>query len=277
MLLDVRITDFDTLKLPVTSEEVADYKARHTPALDDIQTYLCGKDNLLDADRIAERLFSVTPADVFLSHAHLDQDAVVALAVRLERLGLKVFVDSCVWGDVYALLLEVDKAHAAVEGKEDLFHYTQVTRNAASVYMILGVALQRMIDQSELLLFLDSPAVRVEDYVEGEDYIGSPWIFAELMFAQMVARRPRGGLGLEQFTEAVAKAEPGVGPVMRYRLPVSRHVMAAGKLRELMESAGIAQHLSRKLKVPCGGTDFLNAFYRALDLSEGELALLGWA
>jgi len=206
MLMDVRITDFDELRLRVTQDELDAYKARNTPELDDITDYLSGKDNLLDADAIAARLFAVEKADVFLSHAHRDHDAVVALAVTLEKLGLNVFVDACVWGDVYALLLKVDQARAELPLQPGLFDYTRATRNAANMYMILNVALQRMIDQSELLLFLDSNAVRVQDYVEGEAYIGSPWIFAELMFAQMVARRPRlTGTGIENLREVFAK------------------------------------------------------------------------
>lgn len=279
MLLDVKITDFDSLHLQVDRAELDAYKARNTPKLDDITEYLSGKDSLLDAEAIAAHLFAVEPAHVFLSHTHRDHDAVVALAVTLEKLGLKVFVDSCVWGDVYALLLKVDQARAAIEGQADSFYYTRATRNAANMYMILNVALQRMIDQSELLLFLDSKAVRVQDYVEGEDYIGSPWIFSELMFAQMVARRPRlTGTGMEALSEVLAKDEAdATAPTVRYRLPESSHSMPATTLRRLISAAELANRLTIKFRLRCGKQDFLKDFYEALPLRAAERELLGWS
>jgi hypothetical protein len=279
MLLDVRITDFDDLRLQVTQDEVNAYKARNTPELDDITDYLSGKDSLLDADAIAARLFAVEKADVFLSHAHRDHDAVVALAVTLEKLGLKVFVDACVWGDVYALLLKVDQARAAIPLQPGLFDYTRTTRNAANMYMILNVALQRMIDQSELLLFLDSKAVRIQDYVEGEAYIGSPWIFAELMFAQMVARRPRvTGIGTENLSEVFAKDDSrATAPMVRYRLPESSYTMPAATLNRLISNATFAATLSRRFNLPSSGHDFLDRVYQALPLRAAERELLGWS
>lgn len=279
MLLDVRITDFDDLRLRVTQNELDAYKARNTPELDDITDYLSGKDNLLDADAIAARLFAVEKADVFLSHAHRDHDAVVALAVTLEKLGLKVFVDACVWGDVYALLLKVDQARAEFPLQPGLFDYTRATRNAANMYMILNVALQRMIDQSELLLFLDSKAVRVQDYVEGEAYIGSPWIFAELMFAQMVARRPRlTGAGIEHLREVFAKDDSdATAPMVRYRLPESSHTMPAATLNRLISSATFAASLATRFNLRSSGYDFLDHFYQALPLRAAERELLGWS
>lgn len=278
MLMDVRITDFDELRLRVTQDELDAYKARNTPELDDITDYLSGKDNLLDADAIAARLFAVEKADVFLSHAHRDHDAVVTLAVTLEKLGLKVFVDACVWGDVYALLLKVDQARAELPLQPGLFDYTRATRNAANMYMILNVALQRMIDQSELLLFLDSNAVRVQDYVEGEAYIGSPWIFAELMFAQMVARRPRlTGTGIENLREVFAKDDrDATAPMVRYRLPESSHTMPAATLNRLISSATFAATLATRFNLRSSGYDFLDHFYQALPLRAAERELLGW-
>lgn len=279
MLLDVRITDFDALRLQVSQPELDAYRARNTPELDDLTAYLSGEDNLLDAQAIAAHLFATEPVDVFLSHAHADHDAVVALAVTLERLGLRVFVDACVWGDVYALLLKVDQARAGIPGEPGVFNYTRATRNAANMYMILSVALQRMIDQSELLLFLDSSAVRVQDYVEGEAYIGSPWIFAELMFAQMVARRPRlSGIGTENLSEALARNEAGAtAPMVRYRLPESSHTMPSATLKRLISSATFAATLATRFRLRSSSYDFLDQFYRELPLSAAERELLGWA
>lgn len=35
--------------------------------------------------------------DVFISHSHADEDEAIRIALSMEKIGLKAFVDSCVW------------------------------------------------------------------------------------------------------------------------------------------------------------------------------------
>ncbi|WP_313247090.1 hypothetical protein [Stenotrophomonas rhizophila] len=104
MHLDARITNFDALGIHADRSAIDTFKSRSKHRLVKIKEYILNDENLIDADAIAKDLFPTEKADVFLSHTHQDHDAVVALAVQLQNLGLKVFVDSCVWGDVYTLL-----------------------------------------------------------------------------------------------------------------------------------------------------------------------------
>lgn len=276
MLLDARITHFDALAIDVDRSAIDAFKSRNTHRLVKIKDYILNDDNLIDADTIAKDLFPTEEADVFLSHTRQDHDAVVALAVHLESLGLKVFVDSCVWGDVYALLHDVDKVRSIMPNKANTYYYERVLRTAASMYMILNVALQRMIDQSEVLLFLDSKAVRIKDYVAGRDYIGSPWIFSELMFAQMVRRRPRKTASLESITEVVAKTmDSALPPTARFSLPGSSYAMAAADLWQVIDDVRVPAAAA----IADGAPDrdiFLNAFYRKLKPGAFERGLLGW-
>lgn len=159
MLLDVKIKNFGGTLPQVSEDAVAAFKRHGKDRLADLTRYLKGKENLLDAATIEEHLFKVEDADVFLSHAHRDHDQVVRLAVALQDLGLKVFVDSCVWGDAYRLLNAVDEMYSVDTSKTNTYFYGKVTRTAANVYMILNVALQRMIDRCELFLFL-KPTLR---------------------------------------------------------------------------------------------------------------------
>lgn len=279
MLLDVKITGFDALSFDVDDSAIDAFKARNKGLTTDITDYLAGADNMLDAESIAGHLFPVQHADVFLSHTHQDHDAVVKLAVTLERLGMKVFVDSCIWGDVYDLLLKVDKARSPIPGKPNTYYYERTVRTAANMYMILNVALQRMIHNTELLMFLESKAVRVEDYVEGKAYIGSPWIFSELMFARMVKRRarPTPAKGLENFKEAVARtADAAPAPLVRYRLPESAHTMAASDLCTLMANASPQATLARMMGTTPDKNVFLDAFYTSLPVTAAERRLLRW-
>lgn len=276
MLLDSRISDFDKHLFEADASRIDAFKNRNKQRLVAIKDYILNDDNLIDADAIAKDLFPTEEADVFLSHTHQNHDAVVALAVKLEGLGLKVFVDSCVWGDVYALLHEVDQIRSIIQGETRRYHYERTVRTSANMYMILNVALQRMMDQSELLLFLDTKAARVEDYVNGEAYIGSPWIFSELMFAQMVRRKPRETASMEALTEAVAKTMDGVTPpTARFSLPSSSYVMSAANLAQVMDDVTVPAAAAIYDGEP-DPTIFLDAFYHKLNIGPFERGLLGW-
>lgn len=276
MLLDAKITDFDTQTFSADVRAMEEFKSRNKDRLVQIKDYILNDDNLIDADAIARDLFPTENADVFLSHTRQNHDAVVALAVQLEGLGLRVFVDSCVWGDVYALLLEVDKIRSIIPDRPNIYYYERVVRTAANMYMILNVALQRMIDQSELLLFLDTKAVRVDDYVEGREYIGSPWIFSELMFAQMVRRRAREKVSFEHFTEALAKTmDSALPPTARFSMPDSSYVMSAADLSEVIDAVRVPAAVAKVNGTPNPNL-FLDAFYRKLGPGPFERGLLGW-
>jgi len=265
MHLDARITNFDALGIHADRSAIDTFKSRSKHRLVKIKEYILNDENLIDADAIAKDLFPTEKADVFLSHTHQDHDAVVALAVQLQNLGLRVFVDSCVWGDVYTLLQDVDKIRSIIPNKPNTYYYERVTRTAASMYMILNVALQRMIDQTELLLFLDSKAVRIDDYVEGRDYIGSPWISSELMFAQMVRRRPRDVASLESVAETVGRTmDSALPPTARFSLPESSYAMAATDLWQVIDDVRIPAAAAIVEGKP-DGTIFLDAFYGKLE------------
>lgn len=47
---------------------------------------------ILNATEIQKHLFPEVKADIFLSHAHADEDKVISLAVSLENMGFKVLL-----------------------------------------------------------------------------------------------------------------------------------------------------------------------------------------
>lgn len=271
MLLDVKIKNFASPPMTVDAAAVADFRMRSIKPLIDLGSYLKGKDNLLDAETVQQHLFPTVKADVFLSHASGDSQQVMQLAVMLERLGLKVFVDSCVWGNVYDLLEEVDDEFSIKDWTPRLYHYRKVTRTTANVYMILNAALQRMIDGCELFLYLDTDAVRIKDYMNNSDYIGSPWVFSELMFARTVARRPRPRPALEALKERTALAKTHDG-IARFRAPESSHELEWKVLeRAIADNTGLPTSSRWFDHAP-----FLDHLYRKLPLSDHERYLLGW-
>jgi len=272
MLLDLTIRNFAVPPMDVDAAAVAAFERRGKQPLVDLGAYLQGEDNLLDADTVQQQLFPTVHADVFLSHASGDRQQVMQLAVALERLGLTVFVDSCVWGNVYALLQEVDDRFSARGSAPGTYHYHyhRLTRTTASVYMILNAALQRMIDGCELFLYLETDAVRVADYVGDTRYIGSPWVFAELMFARHVARRGRVRPSLEAFKgHAPVQTFDGVA---RFRTPASSHALEWDVLLRAMADMSNFPPSAYWQDAPV----FLDHLYRKLPLSDAEKALLGW-
>lgn len=111
------------------------------------------------------------------------------MAIALEKLGLSVFIDSCAWGYVGDLLKKIDNDHCWNEDKK-LYSYELRNQSTAHVYTILHLALQRMIDSSELLLFLSTnESIPLSDYISSAQKTYSPWISSELMFSSLVRRK----------------------------------------------------------------------------------------
>lgn len=273
MLLDVTIKNFALPPMPVDEAAVAAFEQRARQDLMALGCYLKDKDNLLDAAAMQEQLFPAVKPDVFLCHAAGDRQQVMQLAVSLEGFGLEVFVDSCVWGNAYPLLNEIDDHFSRRSDVPGSYRYSKVTRTAASLHMILNAALQRMIDGCELFLHLDTGSVRIEDYVQGGQHIGAPWALSECLFARQVARRGRPRLSLDAFRERnAARPEASSERSVRFRAPGSSHVLEWAVLeREIEDIRGLPSSTRWQ-----EGPWFLDHLYGKLRLSDHEKDLLGW-
>lgn len=185
MFADVCVNNFSgNLLEDVSSYAVDAYKKRNQNIFVNLEEYLLDEGNIFSADKIIEKLFPQIDVDIFLSHSHSDQDEVIKLAVKLEELGLKVFVDSCYWGYVSDLQKNIDLKYSRENG--DLI-YEKVIRTAASIKMILSSALHRMIDQTEAFIFINTPhSINIEDGLGANPTTSSAWIFSELYFVSRV-------------------------------------------------------------------------------------------
>jgi len=191
MYLSAEVTDFENFNPTdyISNREVEEYKANKKEVLDDLKDYLLVDGNSLDGNEIQNHLFPEADVDIFLSHSHGDENAVIKLAILLERKGLKVFIDSCVWGNAFELLEVIDKKYCR-NSDDSAYDYYKRNYSTSHVYMMLNTALHKMIDKCEVFLFLGTPnSTSVKNGIENKKSLKSPWIFSELAFVQHVQRK----------------------------------------------------------------------------------------
>jgi len=148
------------------------------------------KQALIDGTKLQEEWFPSWSYDsrfqVFISHAHKDEETVKKLAGFLKyKCGLNTFIDSLYWGYVGSLQKELDEYYSKVY-REGRYTYDYETRNfvAANVHIMLSMALMKMMDACECLIFVDSD--NSLKYAKGQTSTPSPWIYEEMGFSRML-------------------------------------------------------------------------------------------
>ncbi|MGE8327912.1 hypothetical protein [Pseudomonas urmiensis] len=176
---------------PVDFTKVRAYKDANQKRIDGLAQLMID-DDTFDASLILKSLFPTVNADIFLSHSSKDTNEAIQIALELqEKCGLNVFVDSCIWGSIYDLLKAVDNKYCRREGQTN-YDYDYRNRTTAHMHMILTTALQRMIDQTDTIIFMNTDhSISLKHSVNEEKKTLSPWIHMELNFSTLVRRRPR--------------------------------------------------------------------------------------
>lgn len=114
-------------------------------------------DGSLSGTEIMENWFPTVDADVFLSHSHKDEKLALTVAGLLkEKLNLNVFIDSIVWGYSERLLKNIDDKYCRNDG-EKTYSYDKRNYTTSHVNLMLSNALNKMIDNCECIIFLNSP------------------------------------------------------------------------------------------------------------------------
>ncbi len=267
MLLKLRVLDFTDAALKVDPAATAAFQARCSLAAQDVAACLLNSNNLLDTASAQRTTLPALQADVFLSHGAVDRQQVLQLAVMLERLGVSVFVDSCLWRTADALQREMDEVlseRRRLAGVH-LLHPGKASPSAG-VCMALNATLQRLIDGCELFLHLEGEPTHGLTCVDDGRHAGAPWVFSELMFARHLPRRGRPRLTLDAL-KAVAGGQRAM-----FGAPEAPHRLAWEVLeRAIADTTGFpAASYCRDHPV------FLDHLYGKLPLSQQERQLLGW-
>lgn len=144
-----------------------------------------------NANWILDNWFKEYKADVFLSHSSVDGDLARKVAGLLSSLGLKVFVDSELWGRVECLQRKIDDKYAVLRqtnGVVETYDYAKRNVTTGHTHVLLTYALTRMINATECFMFLSTPR-SVISCSEATLETYSPWLFHELEVANVIEQQ----------------------------------------------------------------------------------------
>lgn len=145
------------------------------------------EDGSIDGSKMQENWFPQIEADIFISHSHGDKKLAQELSKWLYvTFGLKAFIDSDVWGyapNLEKKLLRIYRRYSDQEDYDDLKNFA-----SAHVHMMLSVALNQMIDNTECLFFLNTPSsISIDAPIDGTT--PSPWIYSEIAMSRLIRKR----------------------------------------------------------------------------------------
>lgn len=144
------------------------------------------KNGILDGSKLSKEWFPQISANVFISHSHKDENYALMLAGFLHKeLGIKCFIDSCVWGYSENLLKAIDNEFC--KNGDGTYNYKLRNQSTAHVYMMLTVALAKMINNCECLFFLNTPNSILPE--ESINKTLSPWLYTELSMSTLIEKR----------------------------------------------------------------------------------------
>lgn len=146
------------------------------------------EDGYIDFTNLQEDWFPIVDADVFISHSHADIDTINALVGWLhEEFKVSVFVDSYIWNYCNDLLREIDEKYCKHSNGES-FDYDKRNFSTTHVHMMLANALNKMIDKTECVIFLETDnSLSVKNDIEKGT--SSAWIYSELITTSIISRR----------------------------------------------------------------------------------------
>lgn len=172
-----------------------------------LEKFILG-DGTLSGDEISDAWFPLVETEIFISHSHKDEKLAISLANWIsENTGLACFIDSTVWGHSETLQNQIDKTYC---NKTENGYYDRKHRNylVSHVCAMLSMALAKMMDRSEIVIFLNTPSS-----ISFHSALGlstpstySPWLMTELSLTKLIAtkapREHRRRIAMDSLAEA---------------------------------------------------------------------------
>lgn len=149
--------------------------------------------DILDGVAIQDDWFPEINADIFISHSHGDCDLANGIAGWMnEEFGLRCFIDSNVWGYTNDLLRILNDKYSDKRKSDDggiVYTHEKCNRAANHVNTMLTIALQKMIDRCECVLFLNTNQSILPYEKTLRDATDSPWIYSEIVCTQLIRHK----------------------------------------------------------------------------------------
>lgn len=170
--------------------------ASHEKEVQNCLSDYISEEEIINGTDLKEHWFAISKKDVFISHSHKDINKVKAFAGWLyECFGLEAFIDSCSWGYCDDLLNKIDKKYC-YRPKTNTYDYQLRNYTTSHVHMMLSTALTQMIDNTECIIFFDTPhSINMAEELEKiekkrkKETTLSPWIYHELSMTTMLRKR----------------------------------------------------------------------------------------
>jgi hypothetical protein len=144
----------------------------------------------IEGTKLQEDWFpQIHDADIFISHSHKNEDNAIILAGWLYRtFNIKSFIDSCIWGYSDELLRKIDDKFCLQD--DGYYNYTKRNFSTAHVHMMLSIALNKMIDNTECLFFLNSPdSISTSNEITNTNKTNSAWIYSEITMSKLIRKK----------------------------------------------------------------------------------------
>lgn len=198
---NLTVSDID---LPNTLAEAGrQYETQKAKVASSLDAFFNGSGSL-NAAKMQDNWFPSITADIFISHSHRDLDKAKRLSAWLStHLGLSSFIDSYVWGHADHLLKVIDDKYCLNPSK-DTYSYEKRNRSTSHVHTMLSTALSKMIDNTECLIFLNTPSsISPSSVIGTENATDSPWIYSEIATANYIRKRtPERHIKIEKMAKA---------------------------------------------------------------------------
>jgi hypothetical protein len=142
------------------------------------------KDEIIDGSATQKEWFPQIECDIFLSHSHKDLEKAKHFAGWIEnKFGLKVFIDSIIWGNVNDLLREIDNEYCYDKAKKT-YSYEKRNITTSHAHMMLINAISEMMDKTECLMFFETiNSISIKKAIHETE---SPWIYSEIFLSKIL-------------------------------------------------------------------------------------------
>lgn len=161
-----------------------------------LKELVIGNTDVIDGSALQKYVFPTGDDgdyDVFLSHSHNDlEEAKIFASWLTNQCGLKVFLDSYVWGSADGLLNEIDQKYC--KNLDGLYNYHRRNYSTAHVHAMLSMAIMDIINKTECCIFIESNhSIKLQDLKNSNKAKTlSPWIYEEISMMRYLPTRKSG-------------------------------------------------------------------------------------